>query len=520
MPSMNNFVVEWERFIVVILATIVLLVPFHYVIMCWYTRKELKRAPSPFPSWPIVGHLPLLVGKISHRVFYTLSKTYGDIMELKLGSIRAIVISSPKMAKEVLKIHDLVFASRPKFINSQITSYNGHSLAWAPYGDYWRHARKVKVLALFTAQRIDDSKNVRHEELSFLIQRIFEDCKGEKLLNMQKMLHRAGLTLLTRLLFRNTYFTTKLSSEECEEFKDIIIEQSSLIGSFNISDYIPCLKPFDLQGLRHHMNQVHLKVDKFLDKFIGDHRNEKRLDNSKDFFDILLSLSETNNNSNETFNDNKLKAILNEGLMAGSETFTTTVEWAFVELLKHPEVMKKAQDELDDVVGHQRIVDEKDVPQLKYLQAIVKETFRLHPPVPTLIPHENFESCEVGGYHVNAKSMILVNLWAIHRDPCAYENPLDFNPERFIGSVIDVKGNDFQLLPFGSGRRICPALSLGLIMVQIYLARLLHSFVWKLPKEENIEELDMTEKTSLTAPKAIPLQVIPNARLPFHLYVT
>ncbi|KAH8938073.1 hypothetical protein BDL97_16G063300 [Sphagnum fallax] len=384
MPSMNNFVVEWERFIVVILATIILLVPFHYVIMCWYTRKELKRAPSPFPSWPIVGHLPLLVGKISHQVFYTLSKTYGDIMELKLGSIRAIVISSPKMAKEVLKIHDLVFASRPKLINSQLTSYNGHSLAWAPYGDYWRHARKVKVLALFTAKRIDDSKNVRHEELSFLIKRIFEDCK--------------------------------------------------------------------------------------------------------------------------------------EGLMAGSETFTTTVEWAFAELLKHPEVMKKAQDELDDVVGHQRIVDEKDVPQLKYLQAIVKETFRLHPPVPTLIPHENFESCEVGGYHVSAKSMILVNLWAIHRDPCAYENPLDFNPERFVGSVIDVKGNDFQLLPFGSGRRICPALSLGLIMVQIYLARLLHSFVWKLPKEENIEELDMSEKSSLTAPKAIPLQVIPNARLPFHLY--
>ncbi len=130
-------------------------------------------------------------------------------------------------------------------------------------------------------------------------------------MNMQTLSYHASMILVTCLLFRNTYFTTKLSSEECEEFKDIIIEQSSLIGSFNISDYIPCLKPFDLQGLRHHMNQVHLKVDKFLDKFIGDHRNEKRLDNSKDFFDILLSLSETNNNSSETFNDNKLKAILN-----------------------------------------------------------------------------------------------------------------------------------------------------------------------------------------------------------------
>jgi hypothetical protein len=154
---MNNFVVEWDQFILVILAIIVLLVPFHYVIMCWYTHKELKRAPSPFLSWLIVGHLPLFVGKIPHQVFYTLSKTYVDIIELKLGSICTIVISSPKMAKEVLKIHDLVFAYRPKLTNSQISSYNGHSLAWAPYGDYWRHAQKVKV-ALFTARRIDDSK--------------------------------------------------------------------------------------------------------------------------------------------------------------------------------------------------------------------------------------------------------------------------------------------------------------------------------------------------------------------------
>jgi len=206
--------------------------------------------------------------------------------------------------------------------------------------------------------------------------------------------------------------------------------------------------------------------------------------------------------------------------MTGANTFTTTIEWAFVELLKHPEVMKKVQDELDNVVGHQRIVDEKDVPRLKYLQDIVKETFRLHPPVPTLIPHENLEFCEVGGYHVSAKSMILVNVWAIHRDPCAYENPVDFNPKRFVGSVIDVKGNDFQLLPFGSGRRICPTLSLGLITMQTYLARLLHSFMWKLPKEGNAEELDMGEKSLFIALKAIPLQAIPNARLPFHLYVT
>ncbi len=207
-------------------------------------------------------------------------------------------------------------------------------------------------------------------------------------------------------------------------------------------------------------------------------------------------------------------------MVAGADSISTTVEWALFELIRHPHIAKKAQDELDDVVGHERMADQHDFTQLKYLQAVEKETFRLHPPGPLLLPHESVEACQVGGYHVPAKTRIFVNVWAVHRHPSAYENPLDFIPERSVGSGIGMHGMDFQLLPFGSGRRMCPAINFGLFMVQSTLAKLLHSFTWTLPGGENPEDIDMGEVFGVTTPKAIPLQAVATARLPLHLYAT
>jgi cytochrome P450 len=210
--------------------------------------------------------------------------------------------------------------------------------------------------------------------------------------------------------------------------------------------------------------------------------------------------------------------VLQELLAVGTDTTSIAVEWALVQLLKHPDITKKAQDELDDVVGHERVVDERDIPQLKYLEAVVTETLRLHPPAPLLLPHESTEVCEVGGYHIPAKTRIFVNVWAVHRHPSAYENPLDFNPERFVGSGLDMKGTDFQLLPFGSGRRMCPGMNFSVLMAKITLARLLHSFNWTLPEGENPQDIDMQELFGGTIPKAIPLEAVASARLSLHLY--
>ncbi|CAM6020150.1 unnamed protein product, partial [Sphagnum balticum] len=487
--------------------TIAVVIFLHYIIKQWlYRRTKLKRAPGPFPIWPVLGSL-LLLGRLPHRAFYQLSKKYGDIMELKLGSVRTIVVSSPELAKEVLKVHDLIFASRPDIAAPKII-FNDRDIAFAPYEDRWRHLKKVIMLGLLSAKKLEASTHVRDEELSSLVHQIFEDCKDGKPVNMQRSLFSTSMNVVTRLLFRKRYFSTEHTNEDCEEFKDLIVKIMTLCGTFNISDYVPYLKPFDVQGLVPQFNQTRLRFDRLFDRIIQVHLKEKkRPDESKDFLDVMLSLPGVDGVS-DRIDDSTIRAVVSDILVAGTDTIITTVEWGLVQLLKHPGIIKKAQDELNEVVGHERVVDERDIPQLKYFQAVVKETLRLHPAGPLLLPHESREACEVGGYHVPTKTRIFVNVWAVHRHPSAYENPLDFNPERFLGSALDTKGMDFQLLPFGSGRRICPGMNFGLLMVQIILAKLLHTFTWMLPGEESPEDIDMGEVFGVTIPKAIPLQVV------------
>ncbi|CAK9213393.1 unnamed protein product [Sphagnum troendelagicum] len=495
---------------------VVALVVFHIFVQ-WFCFTQLKRPPGPFPVWPLVGNL-FLLGKIPHQDLHKLSKTYGDIMELKLGSVHVVIISSPQMAKHVLQTHDHLLAHRPKAIISQSISYGGLTMAFSSQGDYWRRLRMIHASELLNAKSLRASKNVRDEEISSLVHDYFQDCKEGKPMDIYTRSRNASFNVMTRLLFGKRYLGSGLSIKECEEFSDIINEETSILGVFNISDFVPLLKPFDLQGIIPRLNKIRLKVDQFFDKIIQNHSREESSNRSKDFLDVMFSFNESYG-FGKRHGDNVIKAVINEILEASTDTSITAIEWVLAELLKHPKFMKKAQDELDDVIGQDRVVDESDIPQLKYLQAIVKETFRLHPPAPLMVPHQNMEACEIGGYHILPKTQIFVNLWAIHRHSSTYENPLEFNPDRFLQTNVDLKGKHFELLPFGSGRRICPGMSLGLLIVQMQLARLLHSFTWKLPKGENPQDMDMGEVFGMTTRKAIPLRAIAIARLPQHLYL-
>ncbi|KAJ7527762.1 hypothetical protein O6H91_16G069800 [Diphasiastrum complanatum] len=205
-------------------------------------------------------------------------------------------------------------------------------------------------------------------------------------------------------------------------------------------------------------------------------------------------------------------------ITTGSDTSSITIIWGIAEILRNPSVLEKAHQELDRIVGRERIVEEDDIPQLKYLQAIVKETFRLHPAVPLLVPHESTQAVQIAGYDIPAKSRLLVNAWAFGRDPSSWEKPLEFFPDRFLNNTIDIRGKDYELIPFGSGRRGCPGLELGLINVQLGMAALLQSFNWSLPYPQRPADLDMTELFGLTLPRASPLCAVATPRLPRHLY--
>ncbi|XP_019267229.1 PREDICTED: cytochrome P450 CYP736A12-like [Nicotiana attenuata] len=195
------------------------------------------------------------------------------------------------------------------------------------------------------------------------------------------------------------------------------------------------------------------------------------------------------------------------------DTSSTTVEWIFSELLRNPDVMKKLQNELEQVIGKNRMVEESDLENLEYLDMVIKEGFRLHPVVPLLIPHESIEDCTVDGFHIRKGSRILVNVWAIGRDPDIWPEPENFKPERFLGCNIDVKGHSFQLLPFGFGRRSCPGLQLGLTIVQLLVAQLVHCFDWELPNNMLPKDLDMNEKFGLVTARVQHIMAIPTYRL-------
>jgi cytochrome P450 len=200
-------------------------------------------------------------------------------------------------------------------------------------------------------------------------------------------------------------------------------------------------------------------------------------------------------------------------LAASMDTSATVIEWAMSELMKHPPVMKKVQKELKDVVGLERMVEESDLDSLEYLDMVLKENLRLHPVAPLLLPHEAMEDCTVNGFHIPQKSKVIINIWAIGRDPSVWRDAEKFFPERFVGSDIDVRGRDFQLIPFGSGRRGCPGMQLGLTVVRLVVAQLVHCFDWELPDNMLPNELDMTEEFGVTTPRAQHLLAIPSYRL-------
>lgn len=200
-------------------------------------------------------------------------------------------------------------------------------------------------------------------------------------------------------------------------------------------------------------------------------------------------------------------------LSAGMDTSATVIGWAMSELIKHPHIMKKLQEELENEIGLDKIVEESDLERLEYLKMVVKEIFRLYPPAPLLLPHESLQDCIVDGFHIPKKSRIIINVWAIGRDQNSWIDPHKFDPERFIDSQVDVKGRDFQLIPFGSGRRGCPGMQLGLTLVQFVLAQLVHCFDWMLSNGMPASQLDMTEEFGLTCPRLHDLIVIPRYRL-------
>ncbi|KAL9462250.1 hypothetical protein AB3S75_000287 [Citrus x aurantiifolia] len=466
-------------------------------------RKQLPPGPRPYP---VIGNLLELGGK-PHKSLAKLAKIHGPIMSLRLGQVTTVVVSSPSMAKAILKEHDSSFRDRkvPEAVLSLPNRHPEFSLVWLPVSPLWKNLRKICNMHIFTSQKLDANQDLRRKKIKDLLAYVDENCRMGKAIDFGQAAFNTSLNLLS-----STIFSIDVVDPSEREFKDTVWGIMEEAGKPNLSDHFPLLKMLDLQGIRRRNTLYAGKMFEVLDRLI-DQRLKQRQEHGcsisteyKDILDILLNIIQ---DKSVEIDRKNIKHLFADLFIAGNDTTSITMEWAMAELLHNPEVLSKAKLELEQLVGRGNPIEESDITRLPYLQAVVKETFRLHPAAPLLIARKVSEDVEIASFTVPKGAQVFVNVWAIGRDENTWDNPHSFIPERFLGSDISYKGQNFELIPFGGGRRICPGLPLAIRMLHLMLGSLINSFDWKL-EDGN---MDMEEKFGLTIQKAQPLRVVPVA---------
>ncbi|XP_049359467.1 cytochrome P450 71A4-like isoform X3 [Solanum verrucosum] len=422
-------------------------------------------------------------------------------MLLHLGSKPVLVASSVDVVRDILKTHDLVWSTRPKSSIVDGLLYGSKGVAFSNYSEYWRQIRSVMVLQLLSNKRVQSYRHVREEEISNMIDKIRQQC--DSVIDLRDVLCCMTKNIINRVALGRKYN----DGESGIDAKATLNKFVELLGTFNVGDYIPWLEWVNrITGLDTKVDKVAKELDTFLELVIEEHmlRNEKgenRAGEAKDLVDVLLEIQ----NGNETgipLQRDSLKALLLDTFSAGTDTIYTALEWTMTELLMHPRAMEKLQNEVRGFAQGKAEVTEDDLGNMHYLKAVIKETFRLHPPVPLLVPRESMEEVKLLGYHIPAKTQVIINAWTIGRDPLSWDDPEDYRPDRFLNSNIDIKGLNFEVIPFGGGRRGCPGSVFAIVAIELALARIVHKFNLALPKGE---ELDMTECTGLTIRRKSPL---------------
>ncbi|XP_043687330.1 flavonoid 3',5'-hydroxylase 2-like [Telopea speciosissima] len=486
-----------------------------------FLSKKLIKGEKPLPpgprGLPLVGNLPFLKPNL-HRYFSDLSQIYGPIFKLKLGTKLYVVVSSPSLAKMILKDHDTLFANHNPSIAASILSYGGNDMVWKHHGPDWRLMRKVFVREMMSNTSLNACYNLRRREVKEMVREVYT--KIGTSIDIGELIFVNLLNMMMNMVWGAGTVLGEERTSKAVEFRKVISEMMFLVSKANVSDIFPILACFDIQRIERKGKELLLWMDCFFDSFIGerlklDGVQEKGMDfngtENKDFLQILLELKQQGDGKT-SLNMMQVKALLMDIVLGGTDTSATTLEWAMAEMMQHPEVMRKAREELDQVVGTSKMVEESYLSKLPYLNAVVKETLRLHPPIPLLIPHCPSQSCTIGQYTIPKDTNVFLNVWKMHRDPEVWESPLEFLPERFSSDSngYDYNGNNFSFLPFGSGRRICTGIPLVEKMSTYVLASLLHSFEWQL--SENVE-LDLSEQLRFLLKKTTPLLMIPTPRL-------
>ncbi|XP_037437727.1 cytochrome P450 71A1-like [Triticum dicoccoides] len=495
------------------LAAVLVLIPTLVVSLIYYllsgkkpsSNGQRRLPPSP-PGLPFLGHLHFL-GSLPHRGLGSLAAKHGPVLLIRLGRVPTVLVSSAVAAEEVMKSRDLAFASRPRVVMAERLLY-GRDVAFAPYGDYWRQTRRICAVHLLSPRRILSFRRVREEEAAALVERVRTSAGAGAVVDLSELLIAYANYVVCRAAFGDDSARGLYEGDDRgRELRKVFAQFDVLLGTTPLGELLPGMGWVDfVRGLEGKARRTFEALDGMVEKVIEDHRRRRRQaggrqmrddvdgNDHRDFVDVLLDVNETDKDAGVRLGTVEIKAIILDMFAGGTSTTTTAMEWTMAELIAHPHAMRKLQDEIRAAVGGADHVTEDHVDKVGYLKAVVKETLRLHPPVPLLVPREPPADAEILGHHVPARTQVVINSWAIGRDPATWERPDEFWPERFLDSSVDFRGQDFELLPFGAGRRGCPGIGFAMSTLEMAIASLLHHFDWE-PAGGNVPGtlLDMSE---------------------------
>ncbi|KAF7111878.1 hypothetical protein CFC21_111833 [Triticum aestivum] len=497
-----------SRYYSVYLGWALVLVPLALA-LTWRKRANngLRLPPGPW-QLPVIGSLHHLVRQLPHRALRDLAMRHGPVMLLRLGSVPTMVLSSPDAAREVLKTQDLAFATRRLTATMGVLTCGGRDMIFAPYGDYWRQLRKIAVTEVLTAGRVRSFRAIREEEVATMLRAI------------QSAGPVVDLRALLSALVSDGTFRAVMGSRCDSKQRDLFLHELDrivrLATGLNTADLWPSSwLAGRLSNALRRAEEIHASVFGIIKGIIHEHleRREEGQGGEEDVLDVLLKIHK----------DGVIDMVAVEGVIfdiftAGSETSATTLEWAMAELMRNPTAMVKATAEVRRAFEGDGTVDEGKLGELPYMRLVIRETFRLHPPLPLMLPRECQEPCKVLGFDVLKGTQVIVNTWALGRDERSWgPDAAEFRPERFesgAGVDVDFRGTDFELLPFGAGRRMCPGMAFGLASVELPLASMLLHFDWEAPNISNPAEFDMTEQIGVTARRKANLLLRPSLRVP------
>ncbi|OEL25788.1 Geraniol 8-hydroxylase [Dichanthelium oligosanthes] len=474
--------------------------------------------PGP-TGFPLVGSLPSLDPQL-HVYFARLASRYGPIFSIRLGSKLGIVVSSPSLAREVLRDQDLAFSSRDVPDAARSISYGGgQNIVWNPVGPTWRLLRRVCVRVMLSPAGLDNVRGLRAREFAATLRHLRAQADAGNPVDVGAQMFLTVMNVITGTLWGGNIGSEAERAAVGAEFRHLVADITEMLGAPNVSDFFPALARFDLQGIRRKSDVLKDRFDQMFARIIEQRVKAEQAGGeppAPDFLEYMLKLEKEGGDGKATFTMTNVKALLMDMVVGGTETTSNTVEWAMAELMQKPHLLAKVRDELDAVVGREVVVDETHLPQLPYLHAVVKETLRIHPALPLMVPHCPDADGTVAGYRVPAGSRVFVNVWAIMRDPAVWKDPAEFVPERFLsggdeaGRKLDFTGSEMDYLPFGSGRRICAGIAMADRMTSYSLAMLLQAFDWELPAGAR---LDLEERFGIVMKKTTPLVAVPTPRL-------